>query len=223
MEEKPRFEFDINNIKLIDINQIAFNNWNPKLKRSKEFEKVKESLKKNGFLSPIFVREIDDETYKYQVVDGEQRTTAALDLGYKEIPVYNLGEVDEDYAKSLTIWFEQSVPFDKEQLGNLLVELVGKVDLPYTDEEIELMSGVDLITEDDFEDDFEEKSNFVKFNVSMIKEWVDELKASIKQISQDFECSEGVALHYLTTRIKPGEVDAKEIAKLSEEEAEKQF
>lgn len=216
-------KFDISQVKYVSVNEVCFNNWNPKIKRSKEFEKVKESIKVQGFLNPLIVREIEDKTYKYQILDGEQKFSAAMDLGMREVPIYNLGKMSDEKAKQITIFMMQHVEADKEQLGNLLVELVGKVDLPYTDEEIELMSGVDLITEDDFEDDFEEKSNFVKFNVSMIKEWVDELKALIKQISQDFECSEGVALHYLTTQIKPGEVDGKEITKLSEEEAEKQF
>ena len=91
--------------------------------------------------------------------------------------------------------------------------------------EIEVISGVSLISEDDedFEDDFEEKSNFTKFSVSMIKEWVNNLKDKIKQIQNDFDCSEGVATYYLMNQINIGEINGEEIAKLSEEESEKQF
>ena len=118
-----------------------------------------------------------------------------------------------------------AVPFDQEQLGKLLVELVDKVELPYTDNEIQVISGVNLATEDDedFEDDFEEKSNFTKFSVFMIKEWVNNLKDKIKQIQTDFDCSEGVATYYLMNQINVGEIDGEEINKLSEEESEKQF
>ena len=213
------------NSKIVDINEVCFNPWNPKIKRSKEYEKVKESVKLNGLGMPIVVREIEDDNYKYQVLDGEQRLTAALDLGYDKIWIVNLGQVSDEEAKSKTLWYEMAVPFDQEQLGKLLVDLVDKVELPYSDAEIEVISGISLISEDDedFEDDFEEKSNFTKFSVSMIKEWVDSLKDKIKQIQNDFDCSEGVAKYYLMSQINVGEINGEEIAKLSEEESEKQF
>lgn len=213
------------NSKIVDINEVCFNPWNPKIKRSKEYEKVKESVKLNGLGMPIVVREIEDDNYKYQVLDGEQRLTAALDLGYDKVWIVNLGQVSDEEAKSKTLWYEMAVPFDQEQLGKLLVDLVDKVELPYSDAEIEVISGVSLISEDDedFEDDFEEKSNFTKFSVSMIKEWVDSLKNKIKQIQNDFDCSEGVATYYLMNQINVGEINGEEIAKLSEEESEKQF
>lgn len=213
------------NSKIVDINEVCFNPWNPKIKRSKEYEKVKESVKLNGLGMPIVVREIEDDNYKYQVLDGEQRLTAALDLGYDKVWIVNLGKVSDEEAKSKTLWYEMAVPFDKEQLGNLLVDLVGKVELPYTDNEIEVITGIELETEDDedFEDDFEEKSNFTKFSVFMIKEWVNSLKDKIKQIQEDFDCSEGVATYYLMNQINVGEINGEEIAKLSEEESEKQF
>ena len=213
------------NSKIVDINEVCFNPWNPKIKRSKEYEKVKESVKLNGLGMPIVVREIEDDNYKYQVLDGEQRLTAALDLGYDKVWIVNLGQVSDEEAKSKTLWYEMAVPFDKEQLGNLLVDLVGKVELPYTDNEIEVITGIELETEDDedFEDDFEEKSNFTKFSVFMIKEWVNNLKDKIKQIQEDFDCSEGVATYYLMNQINVGEINGEEITKLSEEESEKQF
>ena len=213
------------NSKIVDINEVCFNPWNPKIKRSKEYEKVKESVKLNGLGMPIVVREIEDDNYKYQVLDGEQRLTAALDLGYDKVWIVNLGQVSDEEAKSKTLWYEMAVPFDKEQLGNLLVDLVGKVELPYTDNEIEVITGIELETEDDedFEDDFEEKSNFTKFSVLMIKEWVNNLKDKIKQIQEDFDCSEGVATYYLMNQINVGEINGEEIANLSEEESEKQF
>lgn len=213
------------NSKIVDINVVCFNPWNPKVKRSKEYEKVKESVRVNGLSMPIVVREINDDNYKYQVLDGEQRLTAALDLGFDKIWIVDLGEISDEEAKSKTIWMEMAVPFDQEQLGKLLVELVDKVELPYSNNEIEVISGVSLVQEDDedFEDDFEEKSNFTKFSVFMVKEWVNNLKDKIKQIQEDFDCSEGVATYYLMNQTNVGEINGEEIAKLSEEESEKQF
>ena len=169
------------NSKIVDINEVCFNPWNPKIKRSKEYEKVKESVKLNGLGMPIVVREIQDDNYKYQVLDGEQRLTAALDLGYDKVWIVNLGQVSDEEAKSKTLWYEMAVPFDKEQLGNLLVDLVGKVELPYTDNEIEVITGIELETDDISDDDFEDEYNntLKSFSVHVLPENKDFLNPTI--------------------------------------------
>lgn len=186
------------NSKIVDINEVCFNPWNPKIKRSKEYEKVKESVRVNGLSMPIVVREIDDDNYKYQVLDGEQRLTAALDLGFDKIWIVNLGKITDEEAKSKTIWMEMAVPFDQEQLGKLLVELVDKVELPYTDNEIEVISGISLTSEDDEElddSDFEDDSKSLEtFKVSLAKPHLDKLKEEIKSLKNDYEISDGIAL-----------------------------
>lgn len=125
----------------ININELRCNPWNPKNKRSGQFKKVRESIERNGQLQPIVVRELVDEDYRYEVIDGEQRLTAMLDLGYTEVWVISLGELDDDDARAKTVWMEQSVPFDDQLLGQLLIELDGKIELPYTHDEIELIAG----------------------------------------------------------------------------------
>lgn len=184
------------NSKIVDINEVCFNPWNPKIKRSKEYEKVKESVKLNGLGMPIVVREIQDDNYKYQVLDGEQRLTAALDLGYDKVWIVNLGQVSDEEAKSKTLWYEMAVPFDKEQLGNLLVDLVGKVELPYTDNEIEVITGIELETDDISDDDFEDEySNTLKsFSVHVLPENKDFLKDEFKKLNDDLSISDNTII-----------------------------
>lgn len=184
------------NSKIVDINEVCFNPWNPKIKRSKEYEKVKESVKLNGLGMPIVVREIEDDNYKYQVLDGEQRLTAALDLGYDKVWIVNLGQVSDEEAKSKTLWYEMAVPFDKEQLGNLLVDLVGKVELPYTDNEIEVITGIELETDDISEDDFEDEyNNMLKsFSVHVLPENKDFLKDEFKKLNDDLSISDNTII-----------------------------
>lgn len=184
------------NSKIVDINEVCFNLWNPKVKRSKEYEKVKKSVELNGLGMPIVVREIEDDNYKYQVLDGEQRLTAALDLGYDKIWIVNLGQVSDEEAKSKTLWYEMAVPFDQEQLGKLLVELVDKVELPYTDNEIKVISGVDLETDDISDDDFEDEYNntLKSFSVHVLPENKDFLKDEFKKLNDDLSISDNTVI-----------------------------
>lgn len=164
--------------KTVPVSEVHFNDWNPKQKRTVEYEKVKESVKLNGQLAPIVVREIKDG---YEVLDGEQRFTAIKDLGLKEVWIANLGKVKDADAKSLTIWMEQNVPFDDKLLGDLLLELKGQVELPYTDAEIELISGV-FADEDETEEDEESlpEDPTIKWSLSFYKEDIAMVKQTYK-------------------------------------------
>lgn len=193
-------KFTIEDVKdhslVVDINEVCFNSWNPKVKRSPQYEKVKDSVRMNGLSMPIIVREIDDKDFKYEVLDGEQRLTACLDLGFEKVWIVNMGQVSDTDAKAKTIWMEMAVPFDQEKLGHLLVELVDKVELPYTDEEIEVMSGIDMgddeeLGDDDFEDD---KNQLETFSVKLPKPQVDRLKENIKDLRDSYSISDGTAL-----------------------------
>jgi hypothetical protein len=189
MMKKFNLEDVKENSKIVDINDVCFNPWNPKIKRSKEYEKVKESVKLNGLGMPIVVREIQDDNYKYQVLDGEQRLTAALDLGYDKVWIVNLGQVSDEEAKSKTLWYEMAVPFDQEQLGKLLVDLVDKVELPYADNEIEVITGISLVSEDDedFTDDlFDDSEKKKKFVIECSPENLDNIKNKFNTLYEEF-------------------------------------
>lgn len=134
MENK---DFDPSRILRVPIDRVEPNDYNPKKKDTPEYKKVVESLRVNGLKQPIFVREVDGND-NYVIVDGEQRWTAAKELGYKDIYIYNYGNIPEEEAKALTIWMEVQVPFDELELATLIVEMKDlDIDLPYSDKEIE--------------------------------------------------------------------------------------
>ena len=59
-------------------------------------------------------------------------------MGFDKIYIYNLGQISESEAKSITIWMEQRVNFDELALAPLIVELNDlKMDIPYTEEQIQ--------------------------------------------------------------------------------------
>lgn len=202
-------KFTIEDVKdhslVVDINEVCFNSWNPKIKRSKEYAKVLDSVRMNGLSMPIIVREVQDRDFKYEVLDGEQRLTACLDLGYDKIWIVNMGEVSDTDAKAKTVWMEMAVPFDQEQLGKLLVELVDKVELPYTKEEIQLFDGIDLsddVNEDDFQDEYDD--TLKTFSIHVTQENKDSFKEFFKQKQEEMMISENTLMKMLIENFKIG-------------------
>lgn len=165
--------------KYVPIDEVHMNDWNPKVKRSEEYYKVRQSIEVNGQVMPVIVRNSKKQGFKYEILDGEQRFTAMQELGFDEVWIVNLGDVSDAEAKSTTIWMEQAVPFDDNLLGELLVELKGEVELPYTDEEIELIAGVipgsDTDEEED-EDEFKLEEEFARYSLTIYKQDRDEFK-----------------------------------------------
>ena len=70
----------------IDIELIKPNPNQPRTNfKQEELEELASSIKKNGLLSPILVREVNGE---YQIIAGERRWQACKSIGMKKVPVY---------------------------------------------------------------------------------------------------------------------------------------
>lgn len=196
MENK---DFDPSKIIKVPIDKVEPNDYNPKEKNTKEYKNVVESIRRNGLKQPIFVREVDNNE-KYVVVDGEQRLTAANELGYTEIYVYNLGKISEEEAKALTIWFEVQVPFSEVELAPIVVEL-NKLDitLPYTDEEIVTF---EKMTQFDFDTAYNEEGpqndelddEMKTLNIKMTPEQFETIQNAIKTVMEGENVNEGESL-----------------------------
>ena len=192
-------DFNPENIKKVPIELIHPNGYNPKAVESKEYYDVLESLKQNGLMSFIFVREVDGVD-GFEIVDGEHRYLAAKELGYSEMYVYNLGRISEEEAKALTLWFEVQVPFDNVELAPIVVELT-KLDikLPYTEEQIEKFSELQKFDFYEFDEDepVKEEEGFNNFTVRVTQEQFNFIQNKIKEV-MDFEgVSEGRALELI--------------------------
>lgn len=176
-------DYDLSKIEKVPIWNVHPNDYNPKKSNSKEYYNVVKSIKLNGFKQPILVREVDGEM---EIVDGEQRYNACIDLGYEEIYVYNLGEVDDKTAQAMTIWFEVQVPFNKLELAPLVVELDAlDVSLPYSDQEIKKFKELD------------EPPEMVNFKVKLPTEQYKAIRQQIDNVMDEENVSEGRALELL--------------------------
>jgi ParB family chromosome partitioning protein len=84
-EEKER------SLNEIDVAKIKANPFQPRLEFAVEaLNDLKKSIKEKGIIQPIAVRRVDDH---YELISGERRLRAVLDLGYEKIPAFVI-EVD---------------------------------------------------------------------------------------------------------------------------------
>lgn len=77
----------------VDITKIEPNPDQPRTNfNQQELEELSESIKKNGLLQPILVRQVGD---KYQIIAGERRWQACKLAGLEKVPV-QVKQVDDD-------------------------------------------------------------------------------------------------------------------------------
>lgn len=193
--------YDPKNIKKVKIDEVEVNDYNPKAKETKEYQNVVKSLRINGLQQPIMVRELNG---KYVIVDGEQRYTAAKELGFEEIYIYNFGEISDEDAKATTIWMEVQVPFDQIDLVPIALELHEQgFELPFTDLQLDDFKHIaefdfdSYVAEDNLpvKDDNSVKTYQLKIKLS--KEQLDEINEAIKAMVESENIGEAHALELL--------------------------
>lgn len=87
-------------VRFLPLAEIQPNSWNPNVMDPKMFEKEKASITEFGMVDPITVRRIGK---LWEIIDGFHRYTACKELGHEEILVIDLGDIDDQKAKKLTI------------------------------------------------------------------------------------------------------------------------
>lgn len=85
----------------VPVSKVDFNPWNPNRQTAETFRKVKASLTAYGMVELPQVRRRPGG--RYEVINGEHRVRAAAELGWQQVPVFDLGEVPDQVAKKLTI------------------------------------------------------------------------------------------------------------------------
>jgi ParB family chromosome partitioning protein len=130
-------------ISYISIDEIEPNPWNPNEQTALMFDKTAASICSEGFVDPLTVRAVNG---KFEIIDGEHRYKAFLrlvnDFGgmpeetkvfyndnvelqtlveKQEIPAINLGDVDDDTARRLTLQLNGIRGEDNEDKLALLV------------------------------------------------------------------------------------------------------
>ena len=99
-------EEQVENAKMVPIEKIYPNPWNPNVQQDETFNKLVENIEEIGMVEPLLlgVRPKEDDPEKeYVIISGEHRYEACKVLGYEKIPAFIREDFDEDMQKFQTV------------------------------------------------------------------------------------------------------------------------
>lgn len=103
-------------IKQVDINTLNPATYNPRKLTDEQYDNIKNSLLKYGFVNPIVVNNNDKR--KNIIVGGHQRLKVAQDLNYDKVPVVYV-DLTEQQEKELNIRLNKNTgEWDLESLSD---------------------------------------------------------------------------------------------------------
>lgn len=128
-------------VKIVDINQVQFNNYNPNSVSNQNMDLLEESILSNGFCFAV-VTVWDPDLEKYIVVDGAHRYIEFRDyLQAEQIPIIVL---DHDITKRMeaTVQFNRARGVHQVELMGDLVQALVEQGVP--DDEIAQKLGMEI-------------------------------------------------------------------------------
>lgn len=133
----------VNRTKIIDIDLIEANAWNPNVQTDHIFQKEINSIKRFGLVVPILVRPKGD---KFEIIDGEHRYKALRALNCDKALVYELDATEVDAQQLTVIMNEIRGRADHVKLSHLFKNLSEHLSMfeltevmPYSEIEIKNM------------------------------------------------------------------------------------
>lgn len=113
-------DLEIPATELVDVDMLRVDGENPNRMSPRQFEALKKSIRRWGFLVPIITNR------DFLVADGEHRLTAAKNLGMKQVSVVKLpvDEVDRRMIRQVMnkIRGEHDIFLDAEEYQRLVAE-----------------------------------------------------------------------------------------------------
>lgn len=88
-------------VQYLDPHSLKCNPWNPNNVDPINQDKLEASIRKDGIKRPIVVRELADGSL--QIIGGQHRTEAAINLKLATVPVINRGKISDAEAKKETL------------------------------------------------------------------------------------------------------------------------
>jgi ParB/RepB/Spo0J family partition protein len=133
MKQKPL------SVSMVNPDSLRPNPWNTNSVSPDNEAKLEASISRLGMFKPIVVREL--ESGELQIIGGEHRAIAAKRLGIKEIPIVNLGRIDDKKAKEVGLIDNSRYGDDDALQLAALLEGLGTVDelasyMPYEESDL---------------------------------------------------------------------------------------
>ncbi len=109
------------------LERVHNNPWNPNRMKDHEYEALVASLRRHGQVAPLVVRFHPEEEGQFELVDGEHRKRACEEVGFSEVDIYNLGDIDDLTAMQLNaVLTESRGASDSFELGKLIQSMQGE-------------------------------------------------------------------------------------------------
>ena len=145
-------------IQTIKISELFPNPWNTNTVAPDNQAKIEASIKRYGMFKPLICRTLPDG--RLQIVGGEHRWEAAKAIGIKEVPIVNLGKIDDKRAKEISLIDNSRYGTDDSlKLSEVLKELGDVTEvMPISNKELEEIFSATTIDLDAL-DQVEEKAD----------------------------------------------------------------
>ena len=174
----------------LNVSELVRADWNYKSLGDKFLlDKLKENIKRNGFIENLIVRHLGD---KYEVVNGNHRLVALNELNVPTVMCYNLGEITLNQAKRISIETnETKFETDRIELSKILIDLLAdfgadlELSMPYSGEEFKdllELSQYSFDKEEIVDEDFKSPDNFKTYSFRGPSEVIYEFKSQIDRI-----------------------------------------
>ena len=167
------------NIKYKDINSLISAEYNPRQLKKEQYQNIKESLQRFGFVDPVIINKNKDR--KNIIIGGHQRVKVAKDLEYTEVPCLEL-DLSLDKEKELNIRLNKNVgEWDYDILANLF-DFNELMDWGFTDEDLKLFdNGYD----DEFVLPDGDKEPFRQITFTLSDEQYEVVEAALKKAKKN--------------------------------------
>lgn len=140
----------------VSVDDLRKNTFNSNKVSAQNEEKIKASIQRNGLFKPIIVRQIPGMP-GYEIIGGEHRWEQAVELGYAEVPIANMGEISDAKAKEISVIDNARYGVDDTMMFADILKDIGGLDeisqfLPYGDADLSAIFDAANIALDDLDD-----------------------------------------------------------------------
>lgn len=145
----------------VSVDDLRKNKFNSNKVSALNESKIKESIARNGMFKPILVRQITGKP-GYEIIGGEHRWEQAVELGYAEVPVANLGYISEVKAKEIGVIDNARYGADDTLMLAEILKDIGEIEeiqhfLPFGDADLSAIFSASNIALDDLELDLNDE------------------------------------------------------------------
>lgn len=136
---------------VVESGKLKGNPWNPNVLDPASEAKLDASVLRLGFFKPIIARELDDGSL--EILGGHHRWESAIRLLIPEVPIINLGKVDDKKAKEIGLadngrWGHDDAGKLAEVLADLDLDEISEF-LPYSENDLSSIIATSEIDLDD--------------------------------------------------------------------------